>query len=162
VLANGLAPWNYWMGSDRAWNCFDFTVVVFSVQQVRSAQATPVCNPCPPGAHAGRPAKSVALTKHTIPFSEDTARALFHLTPSRRKGAPCWTTHGARRCRRLGTLPSHRQPCSPPLPLQVSSAVLGSGGSTIRLLRLVRLARLWKLVAKVRDTAEQCATAAQR
>ena len=30
VLANGLAPWRYWTGADRAWNNFDFAVVVFS------------------------------------------------------------------------------------------------------------------------------------
>ena len=34
VLANGLAPWNYWVGHDWEWNNFDFAVVVLSFKQV--------------------------------------------------------------------------------------------------------------------------------
>ena len=34
VLANGLAPWNYWVGADRAWNNFDCAIVLMSFEQV--------------------------------------------------------------------------------------------------------------------------------
>jgi voltage-gated sodium channel len=34
VIANGLAPWNYWIGEDWRWNNFDFTIVMLSFQEV--------------------------------------------------------------------------------------------------------------------------------
>ena len=34
ILANGLAPWNYWLGADKAWNNFDCAIVLMSFKEV--------------------------------------------------------------------------------------------------------------------------------
>jgi hypothetical protein len=37
VIANGLAPWNYWIGEEWKWNNFDFAIVLFSFKPVADA-----------------------------------------------------------------------------------------------------------------------------
>ena len=33
ILANGAAPWMYWVGPERGWNNFDFFIVLMSIDE---------------------------------------------------------------------------------------------------------------------------------